>query len=84
MDGKDGGFQPIPKANWAQVQFALIVPVLRDGIVRRVLGLDEARDCGGRQAQDGTPLELVAFAPMYQIPNWKRIKVLPLSDWPVY
>jgi len=41
MDGKDGGLQPIPKANWAQVQFALIVPLLRDGIVRRVLGLQE-------------------------------------------
>ena len=34
MGGKGGGFQPIPKANWAQVQFALIVPTIRDRVVQ--------------------------------------------------
>src|SRR2546430_11606418 len=34
---KDGGFQPFPKANWAQVQFALIVPTVLDRFIQQAV-----------------------------------------------
>lgn len=37
MDGKDDGSQPSPKANWAQVQFVLIVPTVADRIAQTVV-----------------------------------------------
>ena len=30
----DGGFQPIPNAHWAPVQFVLTVPTIRDRVVQ--------------------------------------------------
>jgi RNA-directed DNA polymerase len=37
VDGKDDGSQPSPKANWAQVQFVLIVPTVADRIAQTVV-----------------------------------------------
>ena len=37
MDGRDDGFQPIPKGNWANVQLTLTVPTVLDRLIQQAL-----------------------------------------------